>query len=341
MIAVRNGKSCFLRCLVLPVLTTALLLCGGCAKSARTEFFAMDTVITMELSGGKAQKGLELAREELLRLDALLSIEGADSEIAALNRGERSELSSETLHLVETAMELSQATGGAYDCTVQPVVEAWGWYSGEPAVPDEATLKQALSLVGSDKLTLNERGIDFALEGMGLDLGGIGKGYAAGCLDRLLREAGVTSGWISLGGNIRAIGSKQGGAPWVIGIADPDDPSAYLCAVSVRDCAVVTSGDYQRCFEQDGVRLHHILDPQTGWPAQLGLRSVTVVCGDDTLADGLSTALFVMGPERAENFWRSGPYEFEAVFITGDGIRVTEGLADSFSCDRNYEVVYR
>lgn len=321
----------------------ALLLClCGCAgqQMLEAEFFAMDTVIWFQIDG--SQEALEQAKAEILRLDRLLSIEETGSEIVRLNRGESRSLSEETAALLEQALDISRATGGAYDCTIQPVAALWGWYGDTPAVPPQEALDAAMSLVGYDAVTLDGGSIAFAADGMGIDLGGIGKGYAAGRAAQVLRDAGVTSACLSLGGNIRAIGAKPDGSAWTIGIADPEAPASYLATLSVTDCAVVTSGGYNRYFEEDGRRWHHILDPRTGYSADSGLGSVTIVAQDDALADGLSTALFVMGLEDACQFWRDGVYDFEAVLITDEGtIFVTEGLEDRFSCDSAYELVTR
>ncbi len=321
-------------------LLTAILLClflTGCTRSAH--FFAMDTVITMELSGASADSALVLAQEELQRLDRLLSIQGSSSEIAALQDCSSAEVSQETAALLEKAIFVSGLTGGAYDCTIAPVAKIWGWYDDAPSVPAENALEAALDRVGFQCVSLEGNRVVFEMDGMGIDLGGIGKGYASSRLHRLLQEQGIRSGILSLGGNIRAIGSKPNGQPWIVGIADPNDPSSYLCTVSVSDTAVVTSGDYQRCFTENGKTYHHILDPKTGMPADNGLRSVTVICDDDTLADGLSTALFVMGPEAAADFWRESDVEFEAVLITDEAILITEGLLTTFSCEKDYEVI--
>lgn len=324
------------------LLATAVMLClflTGCTRSA--QIFAMDTVITMELSGANADGALALAQEEIRRLDQLLSIRGSNSEIAALNNASSPDVSDETADLLRTALSVSELTNGAYDCTIAPVANIWGWYDNTPSIPSESALESALDRVGFQSVTLHGNRVLFEKDGMGIDLGGIGKGYAAGRLNKLLREQGIRSGILSLGGNIRAIGSKPNGQPWLVGIADPDQPASYLCIVAVSDTAVVTSGDYQRCFTENGKTYHHILSPKTGIPADNGLRSVTVICDDDTLADGLSTALFVMGPDAAADFWRNSTVAFEAVLITDKTIFITEGLCDVFSCEKGYEVIRR
>lgn len=320
------------------VIACLLLLCGC---SAQRELFAMDTVITMQVSGHQAEKALDLAAAEIYRLDQMLSIGDKDSEIASLNLGIAQTVSDETAALLETALSLSEVTGGAYDCTIAPAANAWGWYGDSPAVPDQELLEAALLKVGFQSISIEDGVVSFEKAGMGIDLGGIGKGYAAGKLYSLLTGMGIRSGILSLGGNVRAIGSKPNGQPWIVGIADPEHPSSYLGTVAVSDCAVVTSGDYQRFFTENEAFYHHILDPKTGFPADNGLRSVTIICRDDTMADGLSTALFVMGLEDAITFWRSGTVDFEAVFVADDQIYLTEGLNDIFQCTREYEVISR
>lgn len=315
-----------------------LLLFSGCTKS--TQLFAMDTVITMEATGINASDALELATEELLRLEQLLSIRGESSDIAALNAHETETVSTDTAELLQKAYSLSLATGGAYDCTVEPAVAAWGWYD-TPAVPKENALRDAMELVNNEALILDGNTVRFQFDGMGIDLGGIAKGYSAGRIGDLLKDNGIRSAILSLGGNIRAIGKKPNGQPWIVGIADPAMPSSYLATVAVEDTAVVTSGDYQRFFTENGSIYHHILDPQTGYPTENGLHAVTIICKDDTLADGLSTALFVMGLEDGSQFWKSGVYDFDAVFISDSGIYITEGLQSCFSCQTSYEVIFR
>lgn len=315
------------------------VLCSCAAEPVRREFFAMDTVITLEAYGDSA--ALDAAQAEILRLEQLFSIGEPQSDVARLNAQGALTLSPETAALLAAAREISLASGGALDITIGPVVRLWGWYDGSPTVPEAAELTAALALVDYERLRLE--GLDVALEkpGMAVDLGGIAKGFAAGSAAKVLHDQGVTSALLNLGGNIRAVGAKPDGSPWIVGIADPQDPASYCCTVEAMDCAVVTSGDYQRYFTQDGQTYHHIFDPETGFPADTGLRSVTVLCEDDTWADGLSTTLFVLGLQDGAALWRSCPVDFEAVFLTDDGISITEGLKGRFHCQEDYEVIAR
>lgn len=322
------------------ILFCALLLsvcCSCTASPVKTTFFAMDTVMTLELYGDKS--ALEAAKEEILRLDSLFSIGEEESDISRLNDHGEAEIAPETAQVLACGQEISQATGGALELTIAPLVDCWGWYEGNTAVPDAAALSQALSLVDGSGLILKGNQASLSRSGMAVDLGCIAKGYTASHVAQMLSELGISSALINLGGNVQTLGTKPDGSDWVIGIADAGDPAAYLATLSVSDCAVVTSGDYQRYFEEDGRRYHHILDPKTGYPTDNGLHSVTVVCDDGTLADGLSTALFVMGLSQAEAFWRSGVYEFEAVFQADEGLFVTAGLADSIQTSAEFEVI--
>ena len=175
---------------------------------------------------------------------------------------------------------------------------------------------------------------------MKIDLGGIAKGYTSSRIMDIFKENGITSGLVNLGGNVQALGTKTDGSNWRVAVQSPDDTEDYLGVLSIQDKAVITSGGYERYFEQDGVTYHHIIDPKTGYPAKNGLVSVTIVSSDGTLADGLSTSLFIMGEEKAAEFWKAHSNEFEAIFVTDDGtIYVTEGLKDSFTTDLDMKVI--
>ena len=308
-------------------------LCGCGAQRQTGEWFAMDTVMTAAVYG--SADALDAVEAETYRLDALLAAQKDDSEIAAVNDGAEV-VSEETAALLRRALEIAAETNGAYDPTGYPLMRAWGFTDGNYRVPADAELDALLQTTGWTEVSVD--GTTTSLpEGFALDLGGIGKGYAAGRCKEILKAHGVTSALLSLGGNVSALGSKPDGTAWTVAIENPDS-GAYLGTVQITDQCVVTSGGYQRYFEQDGVRYWHILDPETGKPARSGMKSVTIVSADDTLADALSTALFVMGPERAADFWRVHRAEFGAVWLTDDGrLFVTEGL--TLTTEREYEVV--
>ena len=308
-------------------------LCGCGAQRQTGEWFAMDTVMTAAVYG--SADALDAVEAETYRLDALLAAQKDDSEIAAVNDGAEV-VSEETAALLRRALDIAAETGGAYDPTVYPLMRAWGFTDGNYRVPADAELDALLQTTGWTEVSVD--GTTASLpEGFALDLGGIGKGYAAGRCKEILKAHGVTSALLSLGGNVSALGSKPDGTAWTVAIEDPDGGD-YLGTVQIADQCVVTSGGYQRYFEQDGVRYWHILDPETGKPARSGMKSVTIVSADDTLADALSTALFVMGPEQAADFWRVHRAEFGAVWLTDDGrLFVTEGL--TLTTEREYEVV--
>ena len=324
-------------------LTVALLmafLLTGCTSTGpqEAEFFAMDTLMSVKLWGGEAATSDVSA--EINRLEALLSATRETSVLSQLNAAGSAELSGDTASLLAQALALSERTGGTFDPTVYPLVEAWGFPSKEYRVPDRTELDTLLSCVGTKHVHFDGSAVTLDA-GTRLDLGGIAKGYAAQCCAELLKEKGVEAAILSLGGNVQTIGSKPDGSAWVVGIADPSDPSQAIAVLTFEgSMALVTSGAYQRYFEEDGVIYHHILDPQTGLPAGSGLSSVTVLAEDGTLADGLSTALFVMGLEEGTRFWRESN-DFEAVFLTSEGkILATEGAAPFLSgCE--YSVIER
>ena len=300
----------------------------------------MDTVMHLTVYGAYAEQALDAVEAELGRLDAMLSVKQPVSDIFRLNT-ERAPVSEETAALVTEALRLAAMTGGAFDPTLYPVTEAWGFFSQKYRVPEDGELKALLQKTGWQNVTVSGTTVSMP-EGFSLDLGGIGKGYAGERAAQVLREKGVKSALLSLGGNVQTVGAKPDGKPWVVGIQHPETSSALLGTVDVIDRCVITSGGYQRYFEQDGVRYWHILDPQTGKPARSGLKSVTIVSENGTAADAFSTALFVMGAEKAEDFWRHSAEPFEAVWMTEDGtIYITEGLQSSFRSAYAYEVVCR
>lgn len=311
-------------------LTLAAALLGacmlGCGKPRRDSYFAMDTFVTLEAYGFRADAALEACRRETLRIEGLMSVASETGDIYRVNHadGEPVRVAAETAEALERALLVSEATGGAFDPTVYPLVLRWGFTGGRHRVVDDDELAQCLPLVGWEKVSVS--GDLVALpRGSGLDLGGVAKGYATDRLVAILRGMRVRSALLSLGGNVYALGHRPNGGDWRIAVQNPDG-AGVVGVVRASDTAVITAGSYQRFFVEDGVCYHHILDPKTGRPAQSGLTSVTVVCPDATRADALSTALFVMGLADATAYWR-GDGSFGAIFISDDGtVSYTEGL---------------
>lgn len=217
-----------------------------------------------------------------------------------------------------------------------PIVRAWGFTTGDYQVPDESTIQSLLPMVDYTKVEFDESTGNVTIpSGMTIDLGSIAKGYAGQQSAQYLRDHSVTSALLNLGGNVQTVGSKPDGSLWKVGIKDPNGDTPMM-VLSVTDQAVVTSGGYERYFEQDGHTYWHIMDPATGHPADSGLCSVTIVGDDGGVCDGLSTSLFVMGLEKAADFWSKSD-DFEAVFVTDSGeVYITEGLKDKFALTDNH-----
>ncbi len=323
----KPGRVKRLCCLALCLL--ALTACGR-NRGESASIFAMDTVMELTAYGDNAQEALDAATEEIERLDDLLSAQKEGSEVWDINHGQwglqdMNVTEAEVSRLIKSAFQLSDETEGALDITIYPAMKAWGFYDKNYRVPSEEELETLRTLV--DYRTINF-GSDSGITepGRGLDLGAVGKGYAADRVAQLWREMGVTSGLLNLGGNVHCVGAKPDGADWTVGVRDPEDQSALLCTVSGRDMAVVTSGAYQRNFEIDGVTYHHILDPETCEPAHSGLASVTIVADSGFLADGLSTAVYVMGLDKGTAFWRERK-DFDMIVYTDAGeLYITSGL---------------
>lgn len=311
---------------------------------AQEEIFAMDTYMTVTAFGENAQSAADAAIEEIQRLDELLSTGSEESEVGCINKNGGGVLSEDTEYLLERATEFSEETDGAFDITIYPIMETWGFTTQNYQVPSEEALKSCLSLTDSTQISFDKttKEVSFGIDGMKIDFGGIAKGYTSSKIIEIWKEYGISSGMVNLGGNVQTLGCKTDGSDWKIGIQSPDDESTYLGVLAVQDKAVITSGGYERYFEQDGVLYHHIIDPATGYPADNGLVSVTIVSSDGTLADALSTALFVMGKDKALEYWKLHSDEFDAILLTKENeLYITEGIKENFTTDMSFEVVNR
>ena len=314
--------------------------------SASGDIFAMDTYMTITTYGDRCEEALQAAEDEIKRLDDLLSVGNADSEISRINATGAGELSDDTRAMVQQALDIWQTTGGAFDITVYPIMQAWGFTTGEYKVPTEAELQALLQTTGSEKLTLDDHTMTLGA-GQGIDLGGIAKGFTSTRLMEIFAEYDLTAGLVSLGGNVQCYGTKPDGSLWRCGIQDPNDPenqNSLLGILSIADKAVITSGAYERNFtdESTGQLYHHIIDPATGAPARSGLSSVTVVSADGTLADGLSTACYVMGLDQSIAYWQAYGEKFDLILMTDENeVYVTAPIADNFTSDYDVHVIER
>lgn len=330
------------------ILIAALCLClTGCGKQtteAAAQIFAMDTVMEVAAYGEHAEQAVKSTEKRIEELENRLSRTKADSLVSGLNRdGSIRHLTYDYWNLIARAKEYRGATNGAFDITIAPVMDAWGFTGDSFRVPEQSELDELLKYVNSDEIQIQEEpAYSVTLgEGQSIDLGGIAKGYTSDWVEQTFRANGIESGKISLGGNVFVLGGKPDGSDWRVGIKDPRNESGLAAILSLRDAYAITSGGYERYFEENGKTYHHIIDPSTGYPADSGLLSVTVVAADNgpdwagagngAMCDAFSTALFVMGEEQALDFWRNGGYDFDLVLVTEDGrVVITAGLADRF-----------
>lgn len=292
----------------------------------------MNTVVSHTVYGGRAERAAAAAQQEAQRLEGLFSRFIPASDISRLNKaagGGEVKLSPETCDVLAAGLACSRNTGGCFDITVGPLVRLWK--DGEPPAEWEIAAARELTGIVSLSLDRRRRTASLAKAGQGVDLGGIGKGYAADRILSVFRKYRVTSAFADFGGNIAVLGSKPDGTPWQVGIRHPKRENALIGVLSVADRSVVTSGDDQRAVRgADGEIRSHIIDPRTGMPVQGGLCSVTVVSPSSTTADALATALFTAGIEEGLRFL--GNYSgTEALFVDRElSVFLTPGLAGGF-----------
>ena len=317
------------------ILLCVVCLLAGCSKQPQShtkELFAMDTVMHLTVYG-ESDEVLLAAQTEIARLESLLSVTNENSDIARLNqsKGQWVTVAEETAKLITLAKEYAKTTEGRFDPTVYPAVQAWGFTTGQNRVPSQEELDGLPTLVDYNQIEI--KGTQVRLpKGMGIDLGAIAKGYAADKVKDLYEKAGV-SGILSLGGNVLTIGQKPNGQAFTVAIQDPKNANQTLGVLTLNGGqAAVTSGDYQRYFEQNGVRYHHILDPKTAAPAASDLTSVTVIADSAAKADAYATALFVAGKTEAKELVET--LSIQGVFVTKEGkILCTSGM--DFSLTNN------
>ncbi|HVP21580.1 MAG TPA: FAD:protein FMN transferase [Anaerolineaceae bacterium] len=312
--------------------------------AGQTTHPAMGTVMAHKAFGGQAEECLSAVREEIDRLENILSRFLPDSDISRINNSagiQCKAVSSDAYEVLSQAVEFSRQCPGCFDVTVGPLVVLWNSYKNKATPPDESSIQQALPLVNYRDLILDPWELTAGLNhvGQSLDLGGIGKGFAGDRIMEIYQEYGISSAYSNLGGNVVTVGTKPDGSPWQIGIQHPRLENKIIGSVSVVNQTVVTSGDYQRYYtDRQGKRHHHILNPRTGYPSDSGLISVSIVTEKSLAADALSTILFVAGMEKGLGILRSFP-QTEAILVDSDlQVYVTPGLRYRFQADQGIGV---
>jgi thiamine biosynthesis lipoprotein len=285
----------------------------------------VDVVLYCEEKAGSEAAGQAFEKIRQIERSAHASYEGAP--LFLIRQAKGASINGDLKTILETAMGVARASSGAFDPTLGEVVHLWGFGREDYRHPDPEEIERALENAGYKKVPPAGR---CCPEGLAIwfDLGGVAKGYAVDSAVRVLQEAGVKAGIVNAGGDLRSFGSHPRRGYWKIGVQDPDDPQELAGVLEVKDAAVATSGDYQRYFDKDGVRYHHILDPFTGYPAHAGLRGTTVIAPDCATADALATAVFVMGPDKGLALLE-GWDGAEGVLITEKGeILTTSGIGE-------------
>lgn len=317
--------------------TLILLLClllSGCSKPAAKEpiqqsGFHFDTIITVTLYDPSKTAELDhcFALAELY--ESYFSSKLEDSDISRINAspGSPVRVHAETIDLIEKGLFYSRLSDGKFDITVGKLTRLWDFHAETPKLPDADAIAAAIQTIDYRNVTVSGEEVTLTNPDAALDLGGIAKGYIADKMKEYLLSEGITSGLINLGGNVLTIGTKEDGSAYSIGIQRPfDETGAPAAIVSVKDQTVVTSGIYERYFEQDGIRYHHILDTDTGYPYENELLSVSIICSNSADGDGLSTSCFALGLEKGMELIESLE-DTEAIFITSDQeIHGTSGI---------------
>ncbi|MGN1480006.1 MAG: FAD:protein FMN transferase [Acutalibacteraceae bacterium] len=295
-------------------------------------YIAMGTLVTTELNGVNSAEATADIKEEINGIEeSCISWRENESDVGRINQNPNSDVSvsRQTAEWIADSLDICQKSNGAFDITVGNLSKLWNIGSDNAAVPKEADIENTIQNIGYNKVLVDDTTVKIG-SGQSLDLGAVGKGIACDCAKDILKEYKIKSAVISVGGSVLLYGNKK----FTVGIVDPDNDSDYMATIKVKNKFVSTSGDYERYFEQDGKRYHHLLDPTTGYPAENNLRSVTVICDSGLQSDALSTACFVMGYKKSLGLLNQ--FDAQAVFIFDDKtVAVTDGIKDSFELSGN------
>ncbi|MGI6011021.1 MAG: FAD:protein FMN transferase [Ruminococcus sp.] len=308
------------------VLTVFILALSGCrSKEAEEAFtkegFYFDTVIQIMAYGEKKEEAVSRCFELCDEIEHTFSRTREDSELYQVNHRtkNRVQVSEDLAYVVQEGLKFYQLSEGRFDITIAPVTSLWDFKSDDPQVPDEELIKKAAEKVDGSKVHVEGNTLVFDSSETMLDLGALVKGYAADKLKECLEEYGIQSAMINLGGNVMTLGNKPDGTAWSVGIQKPfAQRNEVITTVEAEDCSVVSSGVYERYFEQDGVLYYHILDASTGYPADSDLWQTTILSDSSLEGDGLSTVCMLLGYEKARELTDSME-GIEALFVLEDG----------------------
>ena len=333
-----NKILCILLCFALAF---SLAGCGDAAEKQK-QLFAMNTMFTLTAYGKKATAGINAAEASIIAIDAMSDPDIETSTCYLLNhaQGQQVNISGQIAEMLVDAKEICERTNGAYDLTVYPLVQRWGFDHGRYYVPSPEEISEDLSLLCMREMTISKfptsgtYAVIFPEYGR-LSFASCARGCAAKYAIDAMRKNGVESGLVSLAGNIQTLGRKPDGNNWSVGITDPSNPAGYLGILSVGEAAIVTTGSYQN-FMPANPKYHHIMNTSSGYPTTNGLLSVTIICDDGTYADCLSTAMFAVGQSRAINYWRQYG-GFEMILINDSGnVICTSGLLEEFDLKNDF-----
>jgi thiamine biosynthesis lipoprotein len=320
------------------IATASALLLWSCSEKNTSQLhkssrLLMGTLLEVTVIGpeDKAKATIEAVFDEFKRVEDLSSFH-KPSELTKLNEHAGNgpvKVNPELLALIATGLKVAKATGGAFDPTVGPLCSLWHFSGGDPRLPGESEISEALTKVGWNRVKIDEQAETVLLpeSGMALDLGAVAKGYALDRSAQIIRQSGARAGLVNAGGDVVAVGEKEPGKPWRVGVRDPRDHKGIIAVAEITDRAILTSGDYERSFIQNGRRYHHILDPRTGYPVE-GVESVTLVAPRATSA--LSCAVFALGVEKGLDYVASMP-GVEALIVDAQAeIHMTQGAGVFF-----------
>lgn len=295
------------------------------------DIFAMDTYMSLKVYSND-ETILDISQEKISQLEKLFSVTDENSDLWKINNsnGKKVSISYETTEILQKSLKVCNSTNGALDISIYPVLKEWGFTTDTYQIPTQERIDSLLENVNYKNISLDGNSITIPNDYQ-IDLGSVAKGYTGDCLMDIFKDNGVQSAIVNLGGNVQTYGTKPDGSLWNVAIKNPFSPNEEMCIVSTSNKAIITSGNYERYFVgDDGNYYWHILDTTTGYPADNGLVSVTIIGDSGVMCDALSTALFVMGTEKAIKYWQNNP-SFDMILVSNDKIiYFTQGLKNSF-----------